>query len=236
MSKTGGYLIVDLAKTDIILGEYFTGLYNKLANTHKSVLLSGLVIDGTEYRDTPVAFKYDEDNGVYTGTVYGYDISVDEYDEVTATEHQEGGGGEGIVEIDCGGVKFDADFKEIDEAEMAKLVEVRTAGQPFILKNFTISKNALYTFLYYQNGEYVPEPSSTIISRFFANGGFGSIASDNRMFFVSKEAGTYAKSYHEFPVTFHEQYTTYVWGKYEISLSDNYLKLTGYFVGVKPNN
>lgn len=49
----GGYKIIDLKGKDLTLdvGMVYEGIYDALEGTTKAILLSGLVVNGVEYRD-----------------------------------------------------------------------------------------------------------------------------------------------------------------------------------------
>lgn len=72
----GGYQILDLSGVDFTTGTtaYVRGAYEKIEGTRKVILVSGLTVDGTEYRDAFVDFAIDSDN--YVGSMYGKIITV----------------------------------------------------------------------------------------------------------------------------------------------------------------
>lgn len=50
----GGYQIIDLNDVNHVIGSDATvhkGIYDKIKNTRKAILLSGVVVGGTEYHD-----------------------------------------------------------------------------------------------------------------------------------------------------------------------------------------
>lgn len=85
----GGYQILDLSSNSFTTGAsaYVKGAYEKIEGTRKVILVSGLEVDGVEYRDAFVDFTVDSGN--YVGTMYGKKITVgnsgDGLDPVTIT-------------------------------------------------------------------------------------------------------------------------------------------------------
>lgn len=85
----GGYQILDLSGHSFTTGAsgYVKGAYEKIEGTRKVILVSGLEVDGTEYRDAFVDFSVNESN--YVGTMYGKTITIgnsgDGNDPVTIT-------------------------------------------------------------------------------------------------------------------------------------------------------
>lgn len=51
--KSGGYQIIDLQNKKLTkdVGMLFDGIYEKIEGTRKPIMLSGLNVDGVEYRD-----------------------------------------------------------------------------------------------------------------------------------------------------------------------------------------
>lgn len=85
----GGYQILDLSGHSFTTGAsgYIEGAYEKIEGTRKVILVSGLEVDGVEYRDAFVDFSVSADN--YVGTMYGKTITVgssaDGLDPITIT-------------------------------------------------------------------------------------------------------------------------------------------------------
>lgn len=81
----GGYQIIDCA------GVYFTagtatkvsGAYALIEGTRKPIRLNNVVVGGTEYHDAFCEFTVSESN--FTGTTYGYTVTVTQDDAVTFT-------------------------------------------------------------------------------------------------------------------------------------------------------
>ena len=87
----GGYQILDLKKTNFALGTgaVVAGAYGTIAGTKKPILVSGIVIAGTEYHDTYVDFTAGMigSNIVFEGTIYGKKIIITNKDLVTISEN-----------------------------------------------------------------------------------------------------------------------------------------------------
>lgn len=86
--KIGGYQILDFKKSALSTeaGVTIEGLYEILeGNIGKRVVVSGLVIGDTEYNDATVEVTVSGTDFVFT--VYGYDIAIDDDDEVTVATH-----------------------------------------------------------------------------------------------------------------------------------------------------
>lgn len=83
----GGYQILDLKNTNFALGTgaVVAGVYGKIAGTKKPILVSGIVIAGTEYHDTYVDFTIN--NTVFEGIIYGKKITIASTDTVTISEN-----------------------------------------------------------------------------------------------------------------------------------------------------
>ena len=87
----GGYQILDLKNTNFALGTgaVVAGVYGKIAGTKKPILVSGIMIAGTEYHDTYVDFIRLK-NGIavtFEGTIYGKKIKITRTDVVTISEN-----------------------------------------------------------------------------------------------------------------------------------------------------
>lgn len=83
MSRKGGYLIIDLKNNDLMDSPTIEGIYDLIeGNYGKSILLSGIMISNVEKAD--VFTKPDVSSSTFVfKNVYGYDISVNDEDEVT---------------------------------------------------------------------------------------------------------------------------------------------------------
>ena len=83
----GGYQILDLKNTNFALGTgaVVTGAYGTIAGTKKPILVSGIVIAGTEYHDTYVDFTIN--NTAFEGIIYGKKITIASTDTVTISEN-----------------------------------------------------------------------------------------------------------------------------------------------------
>lgn len=85
----GGYQILDLSGISFTVGitKYVKGAYEKIEGTRKVILISGLEVDGTEYRDCFVDFYVDNAN--FVGSIYGKTITIgnsgDGNDPITIT-------------------------------------------------------------------------------------------------------------------------------------------------------
>ena len=91
----GGYQILDLKNTNFALGTgaVVSGAYSTIAGTKKPILVSGIVIAGTEYHDTYVDFTLVKTvsqtvvNIYLQGTIYGKKIKIENTDTVTISEN-----------------------------------------------------------------------------------------------------------------------------------------------------
>lgn len=83
----GGYQILDLKNTNFALGTgaVVAGVYGKIAGTKKPILVSGIMIAGTEYHDTYVDFTIN--NTAFEGIIYGKKITIANTDTVTISEN-----------------------------------------------------------------------------------------------------------------------------------------------------
>lgn len=85
--KKGGYQIIDLKDTPLTTDSgamVIDGLYSLIESTNKTILVSGIVIDGVEYNDTFVEFT--EDGSNYVGTMYGKTITIQDNNVINITE------------------------------------------------------------------------------------------------------------------------------------------------------
>lgn len=86
----GGYQILDLSGHSFTTGTsgYVKGAYEKIEGTRKVILVSGLEVDGVEYRDAFVDFSVISSN--FVGTMYDKIItigsSVNGLDPITITD------------------------------------------------------------------------------------------------------------------------------------------------------
>ena len=83
----GGYQILDLKNTNFALGTgtKVSGAFDTIAGTKKPILVSGIVIAGTEYHDTYVDFTVN--NTTFEGIIYGKKITIANTDTVTISEN-----------------------------------------------------------------------------------------------------------------------------------------------------
>ena len=83
----GGYQILDLKNKSFALGTgaVVAGAFDTIAGTKKPILVSGIVIAGTEYHDTYVDFTVV--STAFEGTIYGKKISIANTDTVTISEN-----------------------------------------------------------------------------------------------------------------------------------------------------
>lgn len=80
----GGYKVVNFKDENITAenGATVSGVYESLENNyHKALMISGVVIDGTEYNDTFVEVTVSGSD--YTFTAYGKTFTVTSEDKVT---------------------------------------------------------------------------------------------------------------------------------------------------------
>lgn len=84
--RTGGYLIVDLKDNELVATFTLEGLYKALkGNPRKVILLSGINISDDLYNDAFVTATLNASDE-YEISVYGYKITIDENDLVSATQ------------------------------------------------------------------------------------------------------------------------------------------------------
>ena len=87
----GGYQILDLKNTNFALGTgaVVSGAFRTILETKKPILVSGIVIAGTEYHDTYVDFTLvkTSSSGAFLGTIYGKNIRITNTDTVTISEN-----------------------------------------------------------------------------------------------------------------------------------------------------
>ena len=91
----GGYQILDLKNTNFALGTgvKVPGAFVTIKGTKKPILVSGIVIAGTEYHDTYVDFTLimtasaSGTNIYFQGTIYGKKIKIEKTDTVTISEN-----------------------------------------------------------------------------------------------------------------------------------------------------
>ena len=83
----GGYQILDLKNTNFALGTgaVVAGAFETIRGTKKPILVSGIVIAGTEYHDTYVDFIVV--SNAFEGTIYGKKITIASTDTVTISEN-----------------------------------------------------------------------------------------------------------------------------------------------------
>ena len=82
----GGYQIIDLKNINFVsgTGQTVAGIYDLLEANRKVVLLTNIVIDGIEYKDTFVELK--AETTAITGTCYGYKLAIAMTNKVTFTK------------------------------------------------------------------------------------------------------------------------------------------------------
>ena len=83
----GGYQILDLKNTNFALGTgaVVAGAFETIRGTKKPILVSGIVIAGTEYHDTYVDFTVV--SSAFEGTMHGKKIKITNTDIVTISEN-----------------------------------------------------------------------------------------------------------------------------------------------------
>lgn len=80
----GGYHVLDLGDVNITSesGATVSGVYESIEGSHrKAILLSGVTIDGVEYRDTFV--DAESSDNTYTFTAHGKTFTVSNSDSIT---------------------------------------------------------------------------------------------------------------------------------------------------------
>lgn len=79
---TGGYKIIDFKGVDLITSQTIKGIHSAIKSTNKALLLSNVVISGTEYDDLflPVLVSGSD----FKFTLNGYTVTITEADLVTA--------------------------------------------------------------------------------------------------------------------------------------------------------
>lgn len=81
----GGYKIISLEENDLTNSFSVNGIYNALSKTYdKTILVSGIVIDGEKKNDAYTEVNVDSTD--YKFTVYGYEVTVSSDDSVEAEE------------------------------------------------------------------------------------------------------------------------------------------------------
>ncbi len=81
----GGYKIISLEENDLTASFSVKGIYNALSKTYdKTILVSGIVIDGEKKNDAYT--EVNVDSTYYKFTVYGYEVTVSSDDSVEAEE------------------------------------------------------------------------------------------------------------------------------------------------------
>lgn len=80
----GGYQIIDLKNINFVsgTGQTIAGIYDLLEANRKAVLLTNIVIGGTEYKDTFIELS----GATFTGTCYGHTLTITSADLVTFTQ------------------------------------------------------------------------------------------------------------------------------------------------------
>lgn len=85
MSMNGGYKIVDFKDQNITsdAGVTVVGIYEAVEGTRKTILVSGITLDGVEQRDTFVSPVNGENN--FTFSAYGRTFTVTNEDAVSVS-------------------------------------------------------------------------------------------------------------------------------------------------------
>lgn len=81
--RNGGYKIIDLKGVDVKSGATIEGVYAAVKETLKPIVLAGLNINGTEYKDLFVNFIASGSN--YVGKVDTITITITNADLITGT-------------------------------------------------------------------------------------------------------------------------------------------------------
>ena len=83
----GGYQILDLKNKSFALGTgaVVAGAFETIRGTKKPILVSGIVIAGTDYHDTYVDFTVN--NTAFEGTIYGKKITIANTDTITISNN-----------------------------------------------------------------------------------------------------------------------------------------------------
>ena len=71
-------------------GQNVAGVFDLLQANRKAVLLTNIVIDSKERKDTFIELIYTYTTGagnIYTGTCYGYTLTINNADLVTLTQN-----------------------------------------------------------------------------------------------------------------------------------------------------
>jgi hypothetical protein len=87
--NNGGYKIIDFNSVDRNNGVsmVYEGIYNDIESTRKAILVSGLVIDGNEFRDEIVKITYNGTNVYLIGE--NFVIEITDNDIVTCVDNSE---------------------------------------------------------------------------------------------------------------------------------------------------
>lgn len=127
----GGYKLIDLEKNDMLsieVGVVIKGIHKAIESSYgKPLLLTGIVIDGVEKNDVYIEeLKVDEGDFVFKA--YGYEITIDDEDNVEAVEIH-------VPEIKS--VTSAAETKDIDiqDGDEYLLSSTRENGTKFIFPN-----------------------------------------------------------------------------------------------------
>ena len=86
MSRKGGYKIIDLKNKPLQknVGMVYDGIYEKIKNTTKQIVISGLNLDGKEYHDFSINFYLDGTK--YTSQEFRLDTQGDVVLEIENTD------------------------------------------------------------------------------------------------------------------------------------------------------
>lgn len=80
----GGYKVVDFKDVNLTVdeGSTISGIYEEVEGSYrKAILVSGVTINGVEYRDTFVDVSHAENN--YSFSAYGYTFTISNDEKVT---------------------------------------------------------------------------------------------------------------------------------------------------------
>lgn len=81
----GGYQIIDLKNKNLTsgVGMVYEGCYDKIENTNKIILLTGIQVEDVEYKDAFVNLTVS--GSAFIGEVYGKEIKIQDTDVITIT-------------------------------------------------------------------------------------------------------------------------------------------------------
>lgn len=81
----GGYQIIDLKNKNLTsgVGMVYEDCYEKVKNTSKTILLTGIQVENVEYKDAFVNLTVS--GSAFVGEVYGKDLKIEDTDVITIT-------------------------------------------------------------------------------------------------------------------------------------------------------